>query len=145
MNGTAQATPPADDAFAPLQPRAMLHAGIPFDFGAGHNYIVPPLALGDVELLQDRLAALDSQSITSVGSIGTVIDAAHRALARNYVCTRAQVAGLVDLGNITEVLEMVMDAAGIKRRAQLAAAAAAQGNAGAPAPQGTAGAASTPA
>lgn len=144
MNGPAHAPPPADDAFAPLQPRAMLHAGIPFDFGAGHNYIVPPLALGDVELLYDRLVALDSEPVIGGSSVGTIIDAVHRALARNYVCTRERVASLIDLGSMNEAIGVVMDVAGIKRRAQLAAAAA-QGNAGAPAPQGTAGAASTPA
>ena len=124
-----------------LQPRAMLRAGVVFDFGGGHVYTVPPLALGDVELLQDRIAVLADRPMASAESVATVIDAAHRALARNYLCSREQVGDLVDVGNMPEVLEAVMDVAGVKRRAQQAAS----GNAQAPADPGTAGAASTPA
>lgn len=135
-------------ADTPLQPRGMLRAGLVFDFGAGHIYTVPPLALGDVELLQDRIAGLADRPMASAESVSTVIDAAHRALSRNYLCTREQVAALVDVGNMPDVLEAVMDIAGVKRRAAQAAEAAqraAPGNAQAPADPGTAGAASTPA
>ena len=134
-----------DAADALLQPRGMLRAGLLFDFGGGHVYTVPPLALGDVELLQDRIGALADRPMASVESVSTVIDAAHRALARNYVCTRDQVAALVDVGNMPDVLEAVMDIAGVKRRAAQAAQQATPGNAQAPADPGTAGAASTPA
>ena len=134
-----------DDADTPLQPRGMLRAGLVFDFGGGHVYTVPPLALGDVELLQDRITGLSDRPMGSAESVSTVIDAAHRALSRNYRCTREQVAALVDVGNMPDVLEAVMDIAGVKRRAAQAAQAATSGNAQAPADPGTAGAASTPA
>ena len=46
----------------------------------------------------------------------TIVDATHAALKRNYPdLTRADVAELVDLGNMVEVIQSVMDVAGVKR------------------------------
>ena len=128
-----------------MQARALLIPGILFDFGGGRVLTVPPLALGALELLQERLATAQALPATDPAVVATTIDAAHLALARNYPqITRDEVGELVDIGNMGEVYECLMDIGGVKRRT-LQAQADTPGNAPAPAAQGTAGAASTPA
>lgn len=91
-------------------------AGVNFDFGA-ETLIIPPLALGDLELLQERLAALQLGSLDPQ-SVSTVIDATLAALLRNYPdMTRARVAALIDLANMAQVIQCVMDVAGMYRKA----------------------------
>lgn len=109
---------------------ALLIPGVEFDFGAGRIYTVPPLSLGALQLLQDRLAALSTLSSMDPVAVATMIEAAHLALRRNYpAITVAQVAELVDVANIGDVYECILDAAGIKRKAQAAERAVAQGKA----------------
>jgi|APMI01.1.fsa_nt_gi hypothetical protein len=87
--------------------------GIPFP---GKDWIIPPLALGDLETLQERIGGLQVGAIDPA-SIGTIIDATHAALKRNYPeLLRADVAGAIDLGNMVEVIQSVMDVAGVKRQ-----------------------------
>lgn len=89
--------------------------GIEFDFGA-EVLTIPPLSLGDLELLQDRLGSLQIETLDTT-SIGTVIDATLAALQRNYPdMTRAKVAALIDLGNMPDVIRSVMDVAGMVRK-----------------------------
>ncbi len=97
---------------------AELIPGVEFPFGGGKTYVVPPLSLGALERLQGKLASLSSASATDPESIKTVVDAAHSALKRNYPeMTRDEVAELVDLGNMHEVINCVMDVAGMRRKA----------------------------
>lgn len=96
--------------------------GIPLPLG-GKTYIVPPLNLGALERLQERLTSftggIDQESVS------TVLDAAHSALLRNYPdLTRDQVAEVVDVANMAEVMEAVMDVSGLKRKAIEAGGAA---------------------
>jgi hypothetical protein len=89
--------------------------GIPFPGLKG--WVIPPLALGDLETLQDRIGVLQDGAIDPQ-SISTIIDATHAALKRNYPeLTRADVANEIDLGNMMDVIGAVMDVAGVKRRA----------------------------
>lgn len=89
--------------------------GIDFDFG-GETFTVPPLALGDLELLQERLGAVQVGSLDAA-SVSTVIDSTLAALKRNYPdMTRERVAGLVDLSNMADVMLCVMDVAGVRRK-----------------------------
>lgn len=102
--------------------------GIPYDFG-GRVLVIPPLSLGAMEQLQGRLADLDERNI-SPEYIGTVIDAVHAALQRNYPeMKREDVADLIDLENMQEVMACTMDVAGLKRKAMEAAQAGAEGGA----------------
>ena len=97
----------------------LLIPGIEKDFGGGRVYVIPPLSLGALELLQDRMAELPSLTSTDPAAIKTIIDATHMALKRNYPeLTREEVGELVDVGNTGEVYECLMDVAGIKRKAQ---------------------------
>lgn len=104
--------------------------GVEYDFGGGRVFIVPPLSLGALQFMQDRLAALPTLNSIDPVAVKTMIEAAHLALRRNYpAITPEEVAELVDIGNVGEVYECLLDAAGVKRKAQ--AAERAQGNAAA--------------
>ncbi|WP_337881807.1 hypothetical protein [Chromobacterium haemolyticum] len=97
--------------------------GVPVTLG-DKKYIIPPLNLGALEQLQERLAAFTGG--IDAASVGTVLDAAHAALLRNYPgITRDDVAAVVDVGNMGDVMEAVMDVSGLKRKAIEAEAAAA--------------------
>lgn len=90
--------------------------GVKMELG-GKTYIVPPLSLGAIEMMQDRISNFKGSA--SMESVGTVIDALHSALSRNYPdITREQVANMVDLGSMQEVMEAVMDVSGLKRKEQ---------------------------
>lgn len=118
-----------------------LLAGLEHDFGgAAGRLVVPPLSLGALELLQERIAKLPEQHATDPAAIATFIDCLHAALGRNYEISREQVAELLDVSTMFDVFDKVMDIGGVRRRAQTMAAA--EGNAGEGAP--AAGGPSTP-
>lgn len=90
-------------------------AGIDFDFGVA-VLTIPPLSLGDLELLQDRLGKL-KMDMFDTASVGTVIDATLAALKRNYPdITREGVADMIDVANMPDVIQCVMDVAGMRRK-----------------------------
>lgn len=96
--------------------------GIPFDFG-GRTLIIPPLSLGNLETLEPQLATFRGDA-KDPKNISTALDCITAALKRNYPdTTREQVADMVDLGNMAEVMQAVMDSAGIRRKALEASAA----------------------
>ncbi|WP_107812814.1 hypothetical protein [Neisseria sicca] len=89
----------------------------------GTNYVIPPIALGALEQLQERIGTFDG-NVQDVKQISTVIDCAHAAMRRNYPdMTREEVADLIDIGNMNEVFAAVMDVSGLKRKEQEAAQA----------------------
>lgn len=90
--------------------------GIAFTFG-GRVLQIPPLSLGDLEALQQRLDELPTLEATNPKAVATVLDATTAALQRNYPqLTRADVGRLVDVGNMLDVMQAVMDVAGVHRR-----------------------------
>ena len=89
----------------------------------GVDYVIPPIALGALEQLQERIVAFNGD-IQDVKQISTVIDCAYAAMRRNYPdMTREEVADLIDIGNMNEVFTAVMDVSGLKRKEQEAAQA----------------------
>jgi hypothetical protein len=92
--------------------------GIEFNFGGGRKYLVPPLALGALERLQDRITKLNAATnALEPEAIATVIDASLAALKRNYPeLKREDVAEMVDVGNMLDLIGCVLDTAGIKRK-----------------------------
>lgn len=101
--------------------------GIKLDF-SGRRLVVPPLSLGALEQLQERLNAFNGD-IADPDQVRTVIDSAHAALRRNYPdMTRAEVADAIGLENMLEVMQAVMDVSGMKRK-EIEAAALAGGSA----------------
>ena len=91
--------------------------GVELTFAGGKQMTIPPLSLGALEQLLDRINDVMAGGKMDATSIGTVIDAAHAALKRNYPeLTREQVGDLVDLGNMREVLEATMSASGLEAK-----------------------------
>lgn len=89
----------------------------------GVDYVIPPIALGALEQLQERIGTFDGNAMDAK-QISTVIDCAHAALKRNYPdLTREEVADLIDISNMNEVFAAVMDVSGLKRKEQEAAQA----------------------
>jgi len=87
--------------------------GVGFPF-PGKTLVIPPLALGDLEQLLDRINRVMAGNMDK-DSIATVIDATHAALRRNYPdMERAEVASLLDLSNMREALNAVMGASGLE-------------------------------
>ncbi|MBT2371932.1 hypothetical protein [Pseudomonas fluorescens] len=87
--------------------------GVIFPF-PGSSLVIPPLTLGDLEQLLDRINRVMAGNMDK-DSISTVIDATHAALRRNYPeMERAEVANLLDLGNMREALGAVMGASGLE-------------------------------
>lgn len=90
--------------------------GIEYTFANGETLTVPPMALGDVETMQERLDGFAPDM--SLSSIKTVIDATHKALVRNYPhITREHVAmQLLDVSNMLDVMQAIMDVGGFRRK-----------------------------
>lgn len=92
-------------------------SGIEHVFG-DRAYTIPPLSLGALERLQGKLQALqDETNPLALSSVSTVVDAAHAALLRNYPeISREEVAELVDVSNMHEIVQKVLDVAGVLRK-----------------------------
>lgn len=88
--------------------------GIALELG-GVDFVVPPMTLGALELLQERIEVFTGGF--DKGSVATVIDCLHASLKRNYPeTTREDAADLVDMANMGEVMQAVMDASGMHRK-----------------------------
>jgi hypothetical protein len=89
--------------------------GVTLNLG-GMDYVVPPLSLGALEVLQSRIEAFDGSM--NKESVATVIDCLHAALRRNYPdITREVVADMVDVANFGQVMNAVMNASGMGLKA----------------------------
>ncbi|MBL4835737.1 MAG: hypothetical protein JKY26_17440 [Pseudomonas sp.] len=88
--------------------------GVRYSFPGGKVLVIPALSLGAMEQLLDRINAAMTGNLSMEG-ITTVIDATHTALLRNYPdITRAEVADMIDLSNMADVLNAVMNASGME-------------------------------
>lgn len=85
------------------------------------GYVIPPLSLGAIEQLRERLQGFDGDPFNPE-TVATVIDTAHACLRRNYPqMTREEVGELIDLCNMAEVFAACMDVSGLVRKAEEAA------------------------
>ena len=92
--------------------------GIDFDFGGGQVRTIPPLSLAALRRLQGSLSKLSDVGALEPEAIDTVVKATHAALRRNYPeMSEDDVAELIDLGNMHDVISCVLDVAGVKRKA----------------------------
>ena len=90
--------------------------GIPFAFDNETTLIIPPIAIGMLEQLQQSIADFKGD-VTDSKQVATVVDVTHGALTRNYPeMTRAEVGALIDVANMGEVFACVMDVSGLKRK-----------------------------
>ena len=79
----------------------------------GQIWIFAPLSLGAVEKLLPALQGF------SPNDVGTVIDVAHKSLKRNYPdITRDDVADMLYIDQLEEVMSVVMSASGLKSNSQ---------------------------
>ncbi|HFC8542720.1 TPA: hypothetical protein ACFP4Q_000834 [Neisseria weaveri] len=88
--------------------------GVTVNLG-GTDYVIPPLSLGALEQLQDKIGGIQGDgNVNDVKQVSTVIDCAHAALKRNYPdMTREEVADLIDLSNMQDVFRAVMNVSGM--------------------------------
>ena len=79
----------------------------------GQLFVFAPLSLGAVEKLLPALQGF------SPNDVGTVIDVAHKSLKRNYPdITRDDVADMLYIDQLEEVMSVVMSASGLKSNSQ---------------------------
>lgn len=87
--------------------------GVEVAFGATKR-TVPPLNLGALARLQERIANVKG---FDKESIDTVIDAVHAALKRNYTgVTRDFVAENLDTANMFSVMDSLMSVSGLNKK-----------------------------
>jgi hypothetical protein len=88
--------------------------GIEIELG-GRKLMVPPINLASLEFLHERLSAFKGG--VSIEAVNTVLDATHAALKRNYPdIERSFLAEHLDVANMHEVMQAVMDVAGLRRK-----------------------------
>ena len=79
----------------------------------GQPFVFAPLSLGAVEKLLPALQGF------SPNDVGTVIEVAHKSLKRNYPdITRDDVADMLYIDQLEEVMSVVMSASGLKSNSQ---------------------------
>lgn len=84
-------------------------------------FVVPPLNFRQLQVFQDRLNGFSGG--VDPASVALVLEVTHAAIGRNYPdVTTDELAELLDVGNIQDVMEAVMDVSGLKRKAQEASA-----------------------
>jgi hypothetical protein len=89
--------------------------GITIDLG-GADYVVPPLSIGALERLQDRLNTF--QGGMDKEAVALMVDVAEAALKRNYPdITRDIIVEIMDVSNMEDIFAAVMDVSGLKRKA----------------------------
>lgn len=89
--------------------------GITIDLG-GADYVVPPLSIGSLERLQDRIEAFEGGM--GKESVSLMVDVAEAALKRNYPdITRDSLVEIMDVSNMEDIFSAVMDVSGLKRKA----------------------------
>ena len=93
--------------------------GVEFDFGGGHVYTIPPLTLGALQRLQDKLSHLSTMAALDPKAIAIIVESAHAALQRNYPdLTIKQLSELLDVSQLSDVMCAVLDVSGLQRKAQ---------------------------
>jgi len=92
-------------------PKEYMVPGVELSFG-GIKRTVPPLSLGALEALQERIAKFKGGFDRE--SVATVIDAVHACLCRNYHgITREFVAQSLDMANMFTFMNAAMNISGL--------------------------------
>ena len=106
----------------------MMFPGVTIAMG-GQDWLVPPLTLGQLRRLMPKLRQL-TEIGASMGEtqIGVIVEIVAAALQRNYPeVTADTVENLLDLGNASAVLNVVLTGSGLKLGANRLGEAAAPG------------------
>lgn len=83
---------------------------------AGQEYILPPLTLGSLKRLGNKLNTLGSlQSIPNEEQCQVMCELVHASLVRNYPdVTIDTLYDMLDLGNLSHVFQAVLGVSGVK-------------------------------
>jgi len=97
--------------------------GVRLNLG-GREYVVPPLNFAALRRLEHDIQTVQGLSGIPTGeAIDAVVRIAHAAISRNYPdITVEDMAELIDMGNITHVLNAVMGVSGLREGKAPAAA-----------------------
>lgn len=88
----------------------------------GREYVIPPITLGALMQVQDKLERISSSNLMAPENVDTIVTVAHASIRRNYPeVTREQLLEMIDVGNLKEVFDAVIDVSGLKRKARDAA------------------------
>lgn len=98
--------------------------GVDFDFGAGHEYVLPPLTLGALRNLRADIDQLSTLAMLDNRAIEIVQRAVFNALQRNYTRddgTPLEVRDLddlIDVSQLQDLMAVVLDVSGLQRKVQ---------------------------
>lgn len=93
--------------------------GVEFNFGAGRVYTIPPLTLGALQRLQDKLSHLSTLASLDPVALAIIVETVHVALQRNYPeITAQQLSDWIDVSQLGELMGAVLDVSGLNRKAQ---------------------------
>jgi hypothetical protein len=109
---TSQTNPTT--AAQPSPANALPFKGTEFDFGNGQIFVIPPLTVRDLKRLKAEIVTLQQIGpVDMSASVDACITVVHAAMSRNYpTLTLDDVAGLLDIGNMLEVIKCVMNVNG---------------------------------
>ncbi len=96
-----------------------MKTGILIKLSDDQDYVVPPLTLRQIQAMEDDINALGSGTIAEQAPRITRV--VHAALSRNYDLTYDQVADLLDLTNMSAVVNAIMGVSGLKKEESPAA------------------------
>lgn len=84
----------------------------------GQEYILPPLTLGTLKRLGNKLNTLaDIKNIPNEEQCDVMIDIVHSSLVRNYPeVSREALFDMLDLGNMQVVFQAVLGVSGVKEK-----------------------------
>jgi hypothetical protein len=92
------------------------YKGVSFSFG-DKTLVIPPLNLRALEQMQEKIAGFTGQ--VNAEQVGIVADVTLAALQRNYPeMTRDEVADIIDLGNMMDVMNAVMGVSGLAEKGE---------------------------
>ena len=86
----------------------------------GQDYILPPLTLGTLKRMGNKLNTLAGiSSVPNEEQCDVMCEIVHASLVRNYPeLTKDQLYEMLDLGNMTTVFQAVLGVSGIKESKQ---------------------------
>jgi hypothetical protein len=84
----------------------------------GKEREIPPLSFKALKRLGPKLATLNVGSV-SEEAVATILEATFLAIQRNYPdVTMEELEDELDVGNMTDVIQAIMDVSGLRRKAQ---------------------------
>ena len=95
-----------------------MYKGIKHTFDNGEEYIIPPVSIGTLDILEEEYGKMTTWGVTTDRKLMT--DTIYAAMKRNYPdLTEAKFKNeLVDFGNMIELMNYAMDSGSAIRKAR---------------------------